>query len=247
MSSFEMISELRSLQTILHTIPTCNDVLFYIKYRRTSYINKFVANAKKRVAHKSYQNKRDKKANLKKLTENARSRAIKKYDTRKIPPLLDELYLSIYDGWENRRYKEDGIITFVFEGYLIECCYQNNLLSIMNITASCVLQSALENLAVIFHLDDNGCSFEDFFLNDKLNVCRAITNTSYSKYLPIPPKLRRSYNCDSYYQVACNVVDEGWENHAICDFDETCHIFQLNGHNYKVGIYDTKISEISQF
>lgn len=240
MSSQNIISQLRCYQNILKSVPTNEDILLHVHLVKNSLFSSLVVKAKNRA--KKSTNKKNRKNAIKRASENARRRANAQYE--KQISLFSEFKLNAVDGWQNRMITENGEYVFVFRGYVINI---DSDLNIINISETQVLQSTLTYIDVIVHLEENGCQFDDYFLQDKLVVAQAINSTKYSDYLPRPPKLRRSYNGDLYQQVAKIIIADGWENRTMCLFDEHCYVFQFRGVKYTVDIYNDKIDKITEF
>lgn len=233
------MSQLRYYQNALKSFPTNEDIISHIKSTKKIMFELAIHKAKNQVNHT---NKINRKIAIRRASENARRRVKLQYAKQVLP--FSEFRENSEDGWKNRMINEIGEYVFVFRGYVIRV---DNDFRIISVEISQVLQSFLTYIDVIFHLDENECQFDEYFLTDRLTVAESILQTKYSDYLPRPPKLRRSYNGDLYQQVAKVIIVDGWKNRTMCLFDEHCYLFQFRGIKYTVDIYGGLIDRIIQF
>lgn len=240
MASQSIIAQLGYYQNVLKSVPVKEDIFLHIHSAKNSLFNLIVSKAKNRT--KKYTNKTNRKIAVRRASETARRKAKSQYEKQVSP--FSEFKLNSEDGWQNRMIKTNGECVFVFRGYIITIDSDFN---ISNVTETYLLRAILTYIDVIFHLEENGCQFDDYFLKDRLEVARAISTTTYNTYLPRPPKLRRSYNGDLYQQVAKETCGDGWENRTICLFDEHCYLFQFRGVKYTVDVYNNKVDKITEF
>jgi hypothetical protein len=245
----QIISKLKDCYNASHVLPIDQEILAYINKIKFAKINKMVnitkQKTKRRIKTKALC-KKTKQNIIRKALSKAKEKAILAYENEPIQQ-YSETKLHSEDGWKNRMIIDTGEIVFVFKGYCICLNRLDDGLHVINITQTFVLQSLLKFLDIIFHLDENGCIFDERFLRDKLNAIESILNTKYSDYLPCPPRLRRSYNGNLYDLMADVVVSDGWSNNVICTFDENCKIFKFGEFKYIVDMYDGRIDRIMEF
>lgn len=148
------------------------------------------------------------------------------------------------DGWENRMMCNDGSIAFVFKGYLVLMNKTKNNYEITSTKRTQILDNILTTIKAILHLNEHQCEFTEIFLQNKLGELNALYLTQYTSYVPMPPKLRRSYNVQEWKRAKDSVIDEGWNNCVKSQFDSQCYIFKLNDVVFAVDFDLAKISRI---
>lgn len=235
----QLIEQLQNCYSKLQTTPSIEEISSYIRQRETTYVKNFVTKLGKI---------------RKKAKQNARTRAHKKFMSPVNPIYCADLY---QDGWQHRYICHDNtnhinkhIHTFIYKGYVVKCKYSyvnREITSLIEIEMSVILKLLLDFINVILHLNEHNCEFDENFLKDKLSCAQAFLSTQYANYIPIPPKMRRSYNCDLYNKIANITVLDGWQNREICDFNEHISVLKLGEKKYVVDCFNGKIDRIERY
>lgn len=239
----EIIKQIENISEQLQKLPDVDEINEYVKNERLLFFCNFIERAKKNYLSKLRGSitKHEKKSKLKLFLQTSRKHAQKKYFKAKMICNINTYY---QDGWKNRFYDNDNNITFMFKGYFITFDSKN---CIKSIKKSFILNHLLRIAKVILHIFKHNFDFEKNFLVDKLNALIAISTTNYINYVPTICKLRRSYNCNMYDEIAQLTIYDGWENKIICWFDTNCHVFKLDNVIYMVDRYKDKIDKIIEF